>query len=210
MNVMPINNTNISNNNPNSINDSSDSDSYYETDSLFDSDNNDSVIDICEEGINNRNNNISNNHLFNVQNNSIVDFSNVYVQKLYNDFLMEINDTYNNSDSCIICLDVFDKNNIMFDNINNITIKKDCSCNYYVHITCLNEWLKDNEKCLICPKSIDTLYNVLSKNVENEINDELLEDMSLTELCLNRTKLFFMFCFYVFLVFLFLYIIMYI
>lgn len=210
MNVMPINNTNISNNNPNSINDSSDSDSYYETDSLFDSDNNDSVIDICEEGINNRNNNISNNHLFNVQNNSIVDFSNVYVQKLYNDFLMEINDTYNNSDSCIICLDVFDKNNIMFDNINNITIKKDCSCNYYVHITCLNEWLKDNEKCLICPKSIDTLYNVLSKNVENEINDELLEDMSLTELCLNRTKLFFIFCFYVFLVFLFLYIIMYI
>ena len=210
MNVMPINNTNIPNNNPNSINDSSDSDSYYETDSLFDSDNNDSVIDICEEGINNRNNNISNNHLFNVQNNSIVDFSNVYVQKLYNDFLMEINDTYNNSDSCIICLDVFDKNNIMFDNINNITIKKDCSCNYYVHITCLNEWLKDNEKCLICPKPIDTLYNVLSKNIENELDDELVEDMSLTELCLNRTKLFFIFCFYVFLVFLFLYIIMYI
>ena len=210
MNVMPINNNNISNNNPNSINDSSDSDSYYETDSLFDSDNNDSVIDICEEGINNRNNNISNNHLFNVQNNSIVDFSNVYVQKLYNDFLMEINDTYNNSDSCIICLDVFDKNNIMFDNINNITIKKDCSCNYYVHITCLNEWLKDNEKCLICPKPIDTLYNVLSKNIENELDDELVEDMSLTELCLNRTKLFFIFCFYVFLVFLFLYIIMYI
>ena len=210
MNVMPINNTNISNNNPNSINDSSDSDSYYETDSLFESDNNDSVIDICEEEINNRNNNISNNNLFDVQNNSIVDFSNVYVQKLYNDFLMEINDTYNNSDSCIICLDVFDKNNIMFDNIDNITIKKDCSCNYYVHITCLNEWLKDNEKCLICPKPIDTLYNVLSKNAENELDDELVENMSLTELCLNRTKLFFLFCFYVFLVFLFLYIIMYI
>ena len=210
MNVMPINNTNISNNNPNSINDSSDSDSYYETDSLFESDNNDSVIDICEEEINNRNNNISNNNLFDVQNNSIVDFSNVYVQKLYNDFLMEINDTYNNSDSCIICLDVFDKNNIMFDNIDNITIKKDCSCNYYVHITCLNEWLKDNEKCLICPKPIDTLYNVLSKNAENELDDELVENMSLTELCLNRTKLFFVFCFYVFLVFLFLYIIMYI
>ena len=210
MNVMPINNTNISNNNPNSINDSSDSDSYCKTDSLFDSDNNDSVIDICKEGINNINNNISNNHLFNVQNNSIVDFSNVYVQKLYNDFLMEINETYNNGDSCLICLDVFDKNNIMFDNINNITIKKDCSCNYYVHITCLNEWLKDNEKCLICPKPIDTLYNVLSKNVENELDDELVENMSVTEICLNRTKLFFMFCFYVFLVFLFLYIIMYI
>tara|TARA_A100001015_G_C14421202_1_gene492989 strand:- start:68 stop:520 length:453 start_codon:yes stop_codon:yes gene_type:complete len=112
-----------------------------------------------------------------MDNNHIIDFSNEFVQKLYNDFLMEINDTYHNEDSCIICLDVFDKNNIMFDNVDNITIKKDCSCNYFVHITCLNEWLKDNEKCLICPKPIDTLYNMLSKQRGNiDIDDDDIDE----------------------------------
>ena len=90
---------------------------------------------------------------------------------------MEINDTYNNEDSCIICLDVFDKNNIMFDNVHNITVKKDCSCNYFVHITCLNEWLKESEKCLICPKPIDTLYNMLSKQTGNiDIDDDYIDE----------------------------------
>ena len=116
-----------------------------------------------------------------IDNNHIIDFSNEFVQKLYNDFLMEINDTYNNEDSCIICLDVFDKNNIMFDNVHNITVKKDCSCNYFVHITCLNEWLKESEKCLICPKPIDTLYNMLSKQTGNididiDIDDDYIDE----------------------------------
>jgi|SaaInlV_150m_DNA_4_1039716.scaffolds.fasta_scaffold07293_3 hypothetical protein len=170
MNLVPINTNTNTNTNP--FENISSNENYSETEYFFHSNNiNESQenIAINEIEIKLQNNIIDNNH--------IIDFSNEFVQKLYNDFLMEINDTYNNEDSCIICLDVFDKNNIMFDNVHNITVKKDCSCNYFVHITCLNEWLKESEKCLICPKPIDTLYNMLSKQTGNiDIDDDYIDE----------------------------------
>ena len=104
MNLVPINTNTNTNTNP--FENISSNENYSETEYFFHSNNiNESQenIAINEIEIKLQNNIIDNNH--------IIDFSNEFVQKLYNDFLMEINDTYNNEDSCIICLDVFDKNN---------------------------------------------------------------------------------------------------
>lgn len=63
---------------------------------------------------------------------------------------------YKNQDNdvktCIICLDDDNTNVVHYSEFNN-----DCSCNYYVHETCIIKWIKhkpNSASCLLCSKPI--------------------------------------------------------
>jgi len=53
---------------------------------------------------------------------------------------------------CVICL----------DDINSFTLGKNTmlKCNHIFHNECINEWLKENDKCPTCIKFVKTYYNV--------------------------------------------------
>jgi hypothetical protein len=59
-------------------------------------------------------------------------------------------------DHCIICL----------ENGNIIKLQENtryycvCKCNYYIHTTCLEDWLKINRTCLLCKENIIELHNI--------------------------------------------------
>lgn len=52
----------------------------------------------------------------------------------------------NNSSECLVCLEMNNNNMIRLGEITNY--KKDCECNAWIHVYCLNTWL--NNKC-VCP-----------------------------------------------------------
>jgi len=65
--------------------------------------------------------------------------------------------------TCIICLDIFDEEDTIFSNINDLYTTKNCNCKYYVHKNCLNTWIYDNEKCLMCKDPFQTIELIQDK-----------------------------------------------
>lgn len=65
--------------------------------------------------------------------------------------------------ACIICLDIFDEEDTIFSNINDLYTTKKCNCKYYVHKNCLNIWIYDNEKCLMCKDPFQTIELIQDK-----------------------------------------------
>ena len=65
--------------------------------------------------------------------------------------------------TCIICLDIFDEEDAIFSNINDLYTTKKCNCKYYVHKNCLNTWIYDNEKCLMCKDPFQTIELIQDK-----------------------------------------------
>lgn len=65
--------------------------------------------------------------------------------------------------ACIICLDIFDEEDTIFSNINDLYTTKKCNCKYYVHKNCLNTWIYDNEKCLMCKDPFQTIELIQDK-----------------------------------------------
>ena len=61
---------------------------------------------------------------------------------------------------------------MIIDNVDDITVIKDCSCSYFIHKSCLNKWLKESKKCLICDKEIETILTYLKKYHRNTTSNE--------------------------------------
>ena len=102
----------------------------------------------------------------------------IYVpSKINND---ELNPLYNTPSStnneCVICLE----KNANSINLLNSNFIKDCTCNFNIHDTCLNEWIQKKPSCPICNTVL-----IQNTDVENENNTHL--DIQLHE----KIKIFF-------------------
>jgi hypothetical protein len=90
----------------------------------------------------------------------------IYVPtKINND---ELNPLYNTPSStnneCVICLE----KNANSINLLNSNFIKDCTCNFNIHDTCLNEWIQKKPSCPICNTVL-----IQNTDVENENNTHL-------------------------------------
>jgi hypothetical protein len=59
---------------------------------------------------------------------------------------------------CVICLEETNTKLSMcsFLNLENVSLKKICSCDCLVHQKCLNPWLYKNQSCPICRKKMSS------------------------------------------------------
>jgi len=92
--------------------------------------------------------------------------------QIYNHFDNdETNYTYKETnqmrDICIVCLENSDKklSDSSFLYSENLKLEKICSCECFIHQTCLDPWLYKNESCPICRKKMnfckdDTYFRV--------------------------------------------------
>ena len=92
----------------------------------------------------------------------------IYVPtKINND---ELNPLYNTPSStnneCVICLE----KNANSINLLNSNFIKDCTCNFNIHDTCLNEWIQKKPSCPICNTVL-----IQNTDVENENNTHYLD-----------------------------------
>jgi len=104
----------------------------------------------------------------------------IYVpSKINND---ELNPLYNTPSStnneCVICLE----KNANSINLLNSNFIKDCTCNFNIHDTCLNEWIQKKPSCPICNTVL-----IQNTDVENENENNTHLDIQLHE----KIKIFF-------------------
>ena len=101
-----------------------------------------------------------------------------------NKTIISIKEYEENQPVCIICLDIFDDEDTIFSNIKDLYTTKKCNCKYYVHKNCLNNWIYDNEKCLMCKDPFQTIelmqdkllfYEELEKKYMTTIHGNLEE-----------------------------------
>ena len=101
-----------------------------------------------------------------------------------NKTIISIKEYEENQPVCIICLDIFDDEDTIFSNIKDLYTTKKCNCKYYVHKNCLNNWIYDNEKCLMCKDPFQTIelmqdkllfYEELEKKYMTKIHGNLEE-----------------------------------
>lgn len=83
-----------------------------------------------------------------------------YLTNVSNSPIKEYED---NQPVCIICLDIFDEKDTIFSNIKDLHTTKKCNCKYYVHKNCLNNWIYENEKCLMCKDPFQTIELIQDK-----------------------------------------------
>ena len=63
--------------------------------------------------------------------------------------------------TCVICLELLDSLGASSKQKSKMTRTLDCDCNYYLHISCFDQWLQDKPtdelNCLVCGSAVELI-----------------------------------------------------
>lgn len=86
----------------------------------------------------------------------------------------------NNYNECLVCLEYEIDDGIKTITLKNYLLIKSCNCDAWIHESCLELWLKKNNKCPICR------IEITKKNqLKEPTNGVEIYSYSLFMLCLN-------------------------